>query len=109
MAKSAVLLLIVGFALGVWLGFNPQAHKQVVDTWNNAKAFFVNMQAQVSGKAGSNSAASQPNAQGQAKSNPGVQTASVVWRQISSMLATVWNSLQRIWFQIRADLNLKKL
>lgn len=111
MAKSAVFLLIVGFALGMWVGFNPQLHKQVVDTWDHAKASFMNIQAQVSGKASnsSNNTVSQPAPQTQVKSKPGAQPTSVVWRQISSMFAALWNSMQHIWLQIRADLNLKKL
>ncbi len=107
MAKSAVLLLVVGFALGLWLGFNPQAHKQVVEDWNHGRAVLANLQAQVTGT--THGATAQANTPEPASSKPGAQPTSVVWRQLSSMLTTLWNSLQHIWLQIRSSLNLKRL
>ena len=34
MSKFAVLFLLVGLAIGLWLGFNPQTHRQLTRFWN---------------------------------------------------------------------------
>ncbi len=119
MAKSAIFLLVVGFALGLWIGFNPQLHKQAVTSWDHTRAFFANLQTQVSSASHGISFQSnvkvqsnpqtQSSPQAQSKSGPGMQTVNVMWRQVSSILATLWNSLQHLWLQIRASLGLKKL
>ncbi len=111
MARSAVFLLLIGFALGAWLGFNPHAHQQVVNEWGRTQSFFMNLRSQVAGSSIglTTQIGTQTGTQTQAKSKPAAQPNSVIARQISSMLATLWNALQHLWVQIRADLNLRKL
>ena len=41
MFRSAVLLLIVGLAVGLWLGFNPQAHQQTIQKWDSVKSAYL--------------------------------------------------------------------
>jgi hypothetical protein len=38
MGKFAVLFILAGLAVGLWLGFNPAAHRQVVRMWERANA-----------------------------------------------------------------------
>lgn len=35
---APILLVVVGLAVGLWLGFNPQAHQQIVQSWNQDRA-----------------------------------------------------------------------
>ncbi len=109
MARSAVFLLLIGFALGAWLGFNPQSHQQVVNDWNRAKSYIVSLQSRGSVSTSGLTTQTNTQTQTQAKSKPVAQPNTVIARQISSMLATLWNALQHLWVQIRADLNLRKL
>jgi hypothetical protein len=37
MTKSGTLLLIVGLAAGLWLGFNPATHRQLIRFWDNMR------------------------------------------------------------------------
>ena len=37
MGKLAALLLIAGLALGLWLGFNPTTHKDLIKFWDRAR------------------------------------------------------------------------
>jgi hypothetical protein len=106
MFRLAGLLLILGLALGLWIGFDPQEHQKAVQAWSEAKASFVNIQTQVSLKFH----------EWAAESNPGTQTVSVsvtkpiaeFWRQLSSILVNLWNSIVTIWLRIIHGLKLHK-
>ena len=45
MTRATVLFLIVGLAVGLWLGFNPQAHQQTIKQWDSVKSGFLNLKA----------------------------------------------------------------
>ena len=38
MFRSASLLIVLAFALGLWIGFNPEAHLSAEKSWAEAKA-----------------------------------------------------------------------
>ncbi len=38
MGKSAVLLVLIGLAVGLWLGFNPTTHRELVRWWEHTTA-----------------------------------------------------------------------
>ena len=44
MFKFTMLLFLLGIALGLWLGFDPQAHGKVVQNWDHTKVFFVRLE-----------------------------------------------------------------
>jgi hypothetical protein len=41
MVKISLLLLAVGLAVGLWLGFNPQMHTRMVQNWEVAHSSFT--------------------------------------------------------------------
>ncbi len=107
MGKFAVLLVLAGLAVGLWLGFNPAAHKEIVHLWTNAS---------VSQKRSSTPAVfsirqidaqvtrwfrSAPKPQHTTASQPSTQS---VWTQIRAVFQDLWNALQRIWLSIQAKL-----
>lgn len=40
MFKTFAVLFVLGLGLGVWLGFNPQAHEKTIKSWDDTKTFF---------------------------------------------------------------------
>jgi len=107
MTKSATLLLIVGLAVGLWLGFNPQAHAQIVKDWGRAKTSYVQFKAQASTQVRhldtkvSAVGKSSPKAEPVSQSQPNVSAA---WKQISTAFETLWSSVQRTWSNITAKI-----
>jgi hypothetical protein len=120
MTRSTVLLLIVGLAIGLWLGFNPQAHQQTVQQWDSIKSSFLKFKTgassnlpglnfnststtQTSSKSKSKFASQpqQPTAQHPTTQQP---TPSFDWKQITTAFAPIWNSLQSIWASIMAKI-----
>lgn len=103
MFKSAGLLLILGLAVGLWLGFNPQAHRGVVQSWDNMRSGYLQVKGDAAVKM--HDWFTQVNLRTQAPSQPKPQpAASSAWRQISYAFEGFWNSLQRIWLNIRASI-----
>jgi hypothetical protein len=107
MAKSAVLLLIVGLAFGLWLGFNPQAHAQTIKNWDQAKASYIQIKAKATTQIHqwdtkvSAVGKSSPKAEPASQSRPDTSAA---WKQISTAFESLWNSIQRIWSNITAKI-----
>ena len=125
MVKSAVLLLVVGLAAGLWLGFNPQAHQETLQKWDSVKSEYMKITADSNLKVQSSNTtqatsqvrtysksrsksepatATQP--QTQAPSQPAI---SINWNQISTQISTAfetaWNSLQGFWANVVAKIN----
>ena len=101
MSRSAGLLLILGLALGLWIGFNPQAHQQTVQAWNQAKSSYVSFQSRADVKVQNWTS----NLDTHVQVNPGPAqpvTASKTWKEVSSALDMFWNSMQRIWTSFTA-------
>lgn len=95
MSKSAgILLLVLGLAIGLWLGFNPQAHQQTLQTWDHSKTAFVQMTAKAPAVHAPTSTA---------KPAPAVApTASNAWKQITIAFESMLHSLQRLWLNVTA-------
>jgi hypothetical protein len=110
MFKSAgLLLLLLGLAVGLWLGFNPQAHAKVVQSWNNTKTSFVRLETNFSTTISAWTVRSKAQAQTGQKSVSGTTTKSfsTVWRQIVSAWDNLLASLQGVWHRMVANINLK--
>lgn len=107
MSRSAGLLLVLGLAFGLWVGFNPQAHRQAVQTWEEAKADYVHFQSQAAVKVGDWTSNVGENTQVQVNSKPAQPlTSSPAWKQLSSALDAFWNSVQRMWTRLTAGVTL---
>ena len=107
--KPSGLLLVLGFglAIGLWMGFNSQAHKQVVHSWNGTRTYFAHM--------GNSIAASTHQWEVQLKtgdkSTPASKTASqpntTITKWISNVFTNLGKFLHKTWQSIATDLHLK--
>ncbi len=104
MQKYGLLLLIAGLAIGLWLGFNPAAHREVVRLWREAtvsQARGKPTSAQLSIRRLDTQIArlfrTTPRAQVTTRSQPNTVPG---WSQIVAMLQAFWHALQRIWLSI---------
>jgi uncharacterized membrane protein YraQ (UPF0718 family) len=122
MARYTVLFLILGLAVGLWLGFNPQAHQQTVQQWDSIKTSFMNTKAQTNLKLpnlSSNTTTTTPaesNKKGSKSSNststtsssPSQPSFSFDWNRVTTAFQDIWSSLQRTWANITAKINTSK-
>ncbi len=122
MARSTVLFLILGLAVGLWLGFNPQAHQQTVQQWDSIKTSFMNTKAQTNLKlpnlssntttttsAASNKKDSKSsNSTSTTTSSPSQPSFSFDWNRVTTAFQDIWSSLQRTWANITAKINTSK-
>ncbi len=113
MFRSVVVTLVLGLALGLWIGFNPQMHQKAVQLWENSRASFLKMETQVSTKIstatqGWTSRLQLQHSQTQSKptstSQPFAFTLS--WRQVSSVFTSWWSSIQKFFLHIKASMHL---
>jgi hypothetical protein len=106
MAKSAVLLLTIGLAFGLWLGFNPQAHQQTIEKWDSVKSAYVKFvsdtRVKIQGLSSHNIITLHQGPASAPKTGPDVSSA---WKQISTALAAAWNSVQRFFVNVTAKIN----
>jgi hypothetical protein len=94
---TAVLLVLAGLAVGLWLGFNPRAHQETIQTWDRTRAAIVHAQTTTTVKVG----ATKPTAA--AKPTTSTQpTASITWKQITTAFDVFWLSLQKLWLNVSA-------
>ncbi len=104
MLRSAALLFVLGIALGLWLGFDPQAHAQVVRFWDQMRAAYASLQTKTSVTIHNSTAGtktSQP-------AGSSTTTTSNVWKQLSSIFTSLWNSLHGLWLEISTKLKLNR-
>ena len=106
MRTSALLFLVVGLAIGLWLGFNPTSHRDLVRWWDR----------ETSSRAERNLGVSQLNSrlsrslQNSPKplAQPGAQTDTVpTTGQIGTELHAFWVALERVWLNLLAQLHLR--
>ncbi len=97
MSKIAPILLVVaGLAVGLWLGFNPHAHQQVVQDWNRARVAFVHAEASL--HLGSKTALAPKTTRVEPITTS--PSATAAWKQITTAFESLVNSLQRWWQSI---------
>jgi len=101
MLKTITALFVLGLALGLWIGFNPQAHEKAARSWAEVHASFLTVKAGVS-DAMHNEAVSL-----KSSGQTGSQWMAVVWKQASSIIATIWDDVRRTWLEITSRLRLK--
>jgi hypothetical protein len=99
MSKMAAgLLLIVGLAVGLWLGFNPKAHAETVRDWSRLTESVAHMRFTSAAKLPTSQA---PSTAAKPAPHPQIST-STAWRQVSAQLNTFWMSLQHLWRAVAA-------
>jgi hypothetical protein len=107
MFRSAVLLLVVGLAVGLWLGFNPQAHQQTIQKWDSVKSAYLkfmsdaNMKVQGLNSHISTSLQTNPGSKSVTPSQP---TATEAWKQITTAFDSFWTSMQRFFANVTAKI-----
>lgn len=98
MLKVTAVLLVLGIALGAWIWFNPQTHKKAVQSWEDTKTAFVSMKTDVSAK--THGWMIDLKSSGQS----GARQVDNVWKEISSVFTTLWDSIQHLWRSLTARL-----
>src|SRR5512140_1974481 len=102
----ALLFLVIGLALGLWLGFNPAAHRSLVRWWNREET------ARVSGRplASLNVRPLERSLKSSQKplAQTGSQTNTIpTTGQIGSELHAFELALQRIWLELLGKLGIR--
>lgn len=94
MFKTFTVLFVLGLALGIWLGFNPQAREKTDSSWDEAKTFLVTMKTQIP--------AVTQDWMIQLKSSvqSGARQVSFAWRQTSVVFTSLWDSVHHIWLRL---------
>ena len=109
MRMSAFLFLLIGLAVGLYLGFNPTTRRDLTRWWNRETA------SQVDGKAHTGFTIgrlnSQLNRSLQSSPKPLAQTGAErstvpTATQIGSELHAFWLALERIWLNFLAQLHM---
>ncbi len=109
MTKYAVLFLLVGLAVGLWLGFNPAAHRDVVRWWNRVSLNQVGYKphaAVVARQLGSRlnrALQSSPKPLAQPSEQPNTVP---TLREIGAELHAFWLALEHIWLSFWAQLKM---
>ena len=105
MSKFAVLFLLVGLAIGLWLGFNPQTHRQLTRFWNRTTTSQSSERpkASVDARQWDQTVNRWLRSTTKARPAPASQPDSVpTAKQISAELQTFWNALQQLWLNFVA-------
>ncbi len=106
--RYAILFLLVGLGLGLWLGFNPAAHRDVVRWWDRTRSNETSstipsaLNTRQLDRSLSRFLRFTPRPQPVPKSEPSTVPTGT---QISTELQALWNALQRIWLDIIAKIS----
>ncbi len=111
MRMSGLLLLLVGLAIGLYLGFNPAAHRDLVRWWDRETAA---SRSEHSGQTGfsvgrlNSQLARSLRTSPKPLAEPGAQTNTVpTSNQIGDELHAFWLALERLWLSFLAQLHLR--
>ena len=104
---KAGLLLLLGIAIGLWFGFNPQARQKLLENWGQAKSAYLRVQAQVKTKFNGVALQLSSTKQGAPGSVP--KWINTAWRQLTSIFNAIWISARRLWLSISSNINTRSL
>ncbi len=114
MGKSAVLLLLIGLAVGLWLGFNPTTHRDLVRWWDRTTAAQARNRetpsATVSLRQLDRSinrwfrTAARPQSSPPEKSSP-----APTWNQVVATLQAFWHAVEQVWVRFLLSLGIKRI
>ncbi len=104
MNRYPLLLILAALAVGLFLGFNPTTHRDLVRWWETTAAKQPQAQrspALISLRQFDSSVArlfrTSPKPQSSTRSEP-----ATLWSQIVAGLQSLWHALQKIWLSIVA-------
>lgn len=110
--RSSLLLVILAFAFGLWLGFNPEAHAKTEQTWKDVKTAFTEFVVKTSKDMNTPKPVTSPNTSAPARdkaSNPDQSSKSNhILDQISVALRDLWEALKTLWKDLRNNFPEKK-
>ncbi len=96
MSKIAVVILVLAaLAVGLWLGFNPRMHAQIVQSWDRTRASWTHLTAQLHLTPAAKARVS-PTAHVQAPN------LSAAWKQITTAFESLFSDLQHLWRNVTA-------
>ncbi len=116
MGKSAVLLLLIGLAVGLWLGFNPATHRDLVRWWDRTTAAQARNHTTATPSAAISlrqldrsisrwfRTAARPQSSPPEKSSP-----SPTWSQVVGTLQAFWHALEQVWVRFLLSLGIKRI
>jgi hypothetical protein len=113
MGKSALLLILVGLVVGLWLGFNPTTHRELVRWWDRTTAA---SQARASGTPSADVSLRQLDrriarwfrTETRPPSTPPASSSPVpTGNEILSTLQAFWHALEQVWVRFLLNLGIK--
>ena len=106
MFRSAGFLLIIGLAIGLFLGFNPQAHQATIQKWDSARSSYLKFMANATAKVqGLNSHITSTAQSGSRVTNQPQTSVSSSWNQVSTAFENLWASVQKFFANVTAKIN----
>lgn len=105
MGRIAVLFVLAGLAVGLWLGFNPSTHRELVRLWDNATVSQAHRRSTTVFSLRQLDASvarlfrSAPRTRETPRTEPSMSTA---WNQFVALLQSFWHALERIWASLTA-------
>lgn len=108
MGRSAILLALAGLALGLWLGFNPVTHREIVRWWERTSAgqsrerpsTGLSLHRLDRGLTQWFRTAPRP------ASPPAESNTAPTGRQIGATLQAFWQALQQLWLEFMLKLGI---
>ncbi len=103
MSKFGVLFLLIGLAVGLFLGFNPTTHRDLVRDWNRARIGQTSQSPSV--------AVNVRRAGRFLRSSPRIQpepSPVPSGSQIQAELQMLWNALRQLWLNFIARFRIGK-
>ena len=92
MTRSSALLIVLAFAFGLWLGFDPEAHAITERTWEQIKTAFADLVEQAAAET------QEPVSQEPGIPNTGEEPRpNETLDQISAALRDLWESIKAFW------------
>lgn len=99
MFKSASILVLLAFALGLWIGFNPQAHASAQKAWEQGKTSLAKLEVQIKTginqtPGGTGEKSTPPSAPPRSSETPDLaQQVQTALKQLAVSLEQIWNEL----------------
>ncbi len=110
MRMNTLLFLVIGLAVGLWLGFNPTTHRDLVRWWDRETANQARGSAQTGFTIGQLNSRLNRSLRTSPKplAQPGAQTDNVpTSNQILVELHAFWLALERVWLNFLAQIHLR--
>jgi len=96
MSSSTLLLVLLAFAFGLWLGFDPEAHAATEEAWQDFKTAVTEFANQTSTDETSN-APLIPNTGEDPGPNDNPGSDNNATDQVSVFLRDLWESVKTLW------------